>query len=92
LDLYKKIDTDLDAGNEPDPILNFLGLVATPLNVINSKLTNAEKNEMDRELNIREFYQSVKATKINSTPVVDEISDRFIHYINIQLNATKLGC
>ncbi len=47
---------------------------------------------MDRELNIREFYQSVKATKINSTPVVDEISDRFIHYINIQLNATKLGC
>jgi hypothetical protein len=73
--VYKKVDT---IGNSNDPIRNFLGTVADHPDVLGSKLTDAEKNELDRELVIQEFDKSVRAVKQSTAPGVDGISNRYI--------------
>jgi hypothetical protein len=67
-----------DRNTDQDPILTFLGPTADHPDVISSKLTHKERTDLDGERNIREFDQSVRAAKLNSSPGVDGISNRFI--------------
>ena len=63
-DLYKKPsvhDNDMS-------IEEFLGDVAFEEDVINSKLTDAEKRSLDRPLTIEELDNSMRKSKLNSAP------------------------
>jgi hypothetical protein len=59
-------------------ISEFLGDVSEHPSVINSKLTNEEKNNLDRELTINEFDMAVKDIKTKSSPGLDGVSNKFI--------------
>jgi hypothetical protein len=73
-DLYKKPDVQ----DNNMTIEEFLGDVAFEEDVINSKLTEAEKNSLDRPLTIEELDNSMRKSKLNSAPGIDGISNRFI--------------
>ena len=59
-------------------IEEFLGDVALEEDVINSKLTEAEKRSLERPLTIEELDNSMRKSKLNSAPGIDGISNRFI--------------
>ncbi len=73
-DLYKKNDVH----GENFTIEEFLGDVAFEEDVINSKLSEAEKSSLDRPLTIEELDNSMRKAKLNSAPGIDGISNRFI--------------
>jgi len=70
-------------------IEEFLGECADNPEVIQAKITNVEKNILDRPLEIVELDRSVKNAKINSAPGSDGISNRFIAH-NWELFRTPL--
>ncbi len=74
--LYKKSST------EPQNISieDFLGSVSELPEVINSKLSEAEKIDLDRNLEITELDESVLGANLNSAPGIDGISNRFIRH------------
>jgi hypothetical protein len=74
-DLYK---TPVQLQVTNPTIENFLEEVAQHPEVENSKLNEEEKNFLDRPLTIGELDNSVKKCRINSAPVIDGISNRFI--------------
>jgi Reverse transcriptase (RNA-dependent DNA polymerase) len=59
-------------------IEEFLGTAGDHEAVINSKLSNDEKAELDSELSINELDEAVKQIKMNSSPGIDGISNKFI--------------
>jgi len=75
--LYRK------PGNEPidleNVIENFLGAnIAGNLLVQNSKLTEAEKTELDLPLSLDELDKSLEKANFRSAPGLDGISNRFL--------------
>jgi Reverse transcriptase (RNA-dependent DNA polymerase) len=61
-----------------ESITNFLGPAATLPAVNNSKLTDAEKIDLDKELTIDEFDAASNQIKPGSAPGIDGISNKFI--------------
>jgi hypothetical protein len=59
-------------------VYRFLGNVADHPVVINSKLSDREKIELDSDMQINEFDEAVKEIKTNTSPGIDGISNRFI--------------
>ena len=74
-DLYKKPDENILG---PDCITEFLEDVAENETVLNAKLDNTEKENLDRNLTIEELDQSIKQAKTKSAPGVDGFSNKFI--------------
>jgi hypothetical protein len=91
-DLYKKPDVQ----DNNMTIEEFLGDVAFEEDVINSKLTDAEKNSLDRPLTIEELDNSMRKSKLNSAPGIDGISNRFIRdcwdFFRVPLYKYALKC
>jgi len=75
-DVYKRVpDTVTD-----QPINNFLGDVVDNPNVIASKITDVEREELDSPLSIHEFDKAMERAKCNTAPGIDSISNRFIKH------------
>ncbi len=80
-DLYKVPDPVQDVNNVINAgmtIEEFLGDVAFEEEVINSKISDLERNNLERPLTIEELDFSMKNAKMNSAPGIDGISNRFI--------------
>jgi exonuclease III len=75
-ELYKK------PNNEPvltdDSVSRFLSDSGLHPAVLDSKLNNDEKNTLDADLDILEFDTAATQIKLNSSPGIDGISNRFI--------------
>jgi hypothetical protein len=79
--LYKK---PLQLTNGPDiSTEGFLGECSNEPDVINSKISDEEKNNLDRPLSIVELDRAIKNAKKNTAPGADGISNRFILKIGI---------
>jgi hypothetical protein len=74
-DVYKK---DVSINVEKN-IEDFLGPISNHPEVINSKLNEQEKTDLDRPLTIDEFDKSMQKAKKNTAPGIDGISNRFIN-------------
>jgi hypothetical protein len=68
-------------------INNFLGDVATVMEVQNAKLTEEEKNHLDRELGINELDIAINQSRKKTAPVLTvlatpllELSGGFLEY------------
>jgi hypothetical protein len=59
-------------------INNFLGDTVTHPEVVGSKLTDNERDELEQELSIIEFDKAVECAKNNTAPGIDSISNKFI--------------
>jgi hypothetical protein len=59
-------------------ISNFLGDVAHHPDVVASKLCNEERDYLERDLTLLEFHKAIEKAKINTSPGIDSISNRFI--------------
>jgi hypothetical protein len=59
-------------------IEGFLGDVAEHPEVLASKLSWDEREELEKDLNIAEFDVAIEKAKINTSPGIDSISNRFI--------------
>ncbi len=69
----------MQLNNGPDiSIEGFLGECSNEPDVINSKISDEEKNNLDRPLSIVELDRAIKNAKKNTAPGADGISDRFI--------------
>ena len=55
----------------PDCITEFLGDIVENETVLNAKLNNTEKDQLDRNLTIEELDQSIKQAKTKSAPGAD---------------------
>ena len=80
-DLYKVPDPAQGVNNVNNAgmsIEEFLGDVAFEEEVINSKLSDLERNNLESPLTIEELDNSMKNAKLNSAPGIDGISNRFI--------------
>jgi exonuclease III len=73
--LYKKTETEPVTAAV---ISRFLGEVADHPEVANSKLNDAEKTTLDSDLTMAEFDKAVEQLKLNSSPGLDGISNKFI--------------
>ena len=74
-DLYKKPNNDV---LPPLCISNFLGEVNNNIIVEEAKLNLTERNELERDLTIDEFDQSINHAKMKSAPGADGLSNKFI--------------
>jgi hypothetical protein len=74
-DLYQTKDNE---NVQNDGIINFLGDVATHPDVINSKLTENEKLDLERPLSLAELDTSAKKGKPNTAPGIDGMTNKFI--------------
>jgi hypothetical protein len=67
---------------EPDEVSftieEFFGDVANEEEVLNSKISEEEKKRLDAPLTLVKLDKSMKKAKINSSPGIDGISNRFI--------------
>ncbi len=73
---YKRVpDTVTDQS-----INEFLGDVADNPHVSASKLSNEEREELDRPITIQEFDKAMEKSKCNTSPGIDSISNRFIKH------------
>jgi hypothetical protein len=90
--VYKKVDNNLTNMN----IESFLGDVATHPDVLNSKLSNAERDALDLPLSVVELDKALKKSKMNTAPGIDGISNRFIkkfwEYFRITLFKYSMEC
>jgi exonuclease III len=59
-------------------IEGFLGDVAEHPEVVASKLSWDEREELEKEIGIAEFDVAIEKAKINTSPGIDSISNRFI--------------
>ncbi len=59
-------------------INNFLGDTATHPQVLESKLSDEERENLEQELTIAEFDKAVEGAKNNTAPGIDSISNKFI--------------
>jgi hypothetical protein len=79
-----------------DSIEQFLGDVAVHPDVLGSKLTENEKNDLERPLNLAELDSSVKKGKINTAPGIDGMTNKFIlhfwEYFRVPLYKYTLAC
>jgi hypothetical protein len=75
-DVYKRVpDTVTDQS-----ISDFLGNVVDNPNVIASKISDVEREELDSPLSIQEFDKALERAKCNTSPGIDSISNRFIKH------------
>jgi len=95
---YKKLYTEPRKGvtvNQQD-ILDFLGETVEKQEVQNSILTDTERDELDRELNISEFDTVIKQIRKNTAPGIDRISYSFIKffwsYLRVPLYRYAIHC
>jgi hypothetical protein len=58
--------------------VNFLGDTAEIPSVVNSKLSDEERNELEQGLTLIEFDKAVELAKNNTAPGIDSISNKFI--------------
>ena len=63
-----------------DDINEFLGPIGNNDIVQNAKLTNEEKEELDREITMEELTASINESNMASAPGADGISNRFIRH------------
>ncbi len=75
-DTYKKV---------PEPehrmtIDQFLGETANHPDVLASKLSNEEREELEKNVSIAEFDKALEKAKLNTSPGIDNISNRFIKH------------
>jgi len=76
--IYKKVDTGNFLGNVEN-INNFLGEdIIDKREVANSKLTEAEKLDLDQPLTIEELTASINKSNLRSAPGSNGISNKFI--------------
>ncbi len=73
-DSYKKLPDTVDAQS----INNFLGDVAEHPSVFECKLNNEEREFLEHDLTLLEFDRAIERAKINTSPGIDSISNRFI--------------
>jgi Reverse transcriptase (RNA-dependent DNA polymerase) len=73
--LYKKPNS---APVTENCITDFLGDIADHPAVLESKLSEEEKNNLDSEIDIRELDNAVLQSKLKSSPGIDGISNKFI--------------
>ncbi len=73
-DTYKKIPND---GNN-STIGNFLGNIVDHPEVLASKLGDDEREQLEQEISIVEFDLALEKAKLNTSPGIDSISNRFI--------------
>ncbi len=73
-DTYKKLPDTVT----PQSISNFLGDVADHPSVIECKINNEEREHLERDLTLIEFDRALERAKINTSPGIDSISNRFI--------------
>ncbi len=93
-ELYKIPFEPVQAQNTT--IEEFLGDAALEEEVINSKLSNDEKELLERPLSIDELDASINKAKLNSAPGIDGISNRFIkefwEYLRVPLHRYAMCC
>jgi hypothetical protein len=77
-DYYRDLYKNKDNVTVDQSITNFLGDVVHHPDIRGSKLTDAEKADLDRPLTLRELDNSIKKAKKNTSPGIDGISNRFI--------------
>jgi Reverse transcriptase (RNA-dependent DNA polymerase) len=78
-DFYRSLYTDPKTNQiTGTSITDFLGDVAVHPEVINSKLNNDEKTALDSDILIDEFDKAVTQIKLNSSPGIDGLSNKFI--------------
>jgi hypothetical protein len=61
-------------------IENFLGPVKDHPIVLNAKLTNTERDELDTNITVEELTKSINNANLSSAPGADGISNRFIKH------------
>jgi hypothetical protein len=92
-ELYKIPSEPVQAQNKT--IEEFLGNAALEEEVLNSKLSNDEKESLERPLSIDELDASINKAKLNSAPGIDGISNRFIkefwEYLRIPVSTTPVA-
>jgi hypothetical protein len=71
---YKRVQCNVN----DQSINTFLGDAANHPDVLASKLSEAERDELETDLNITEFDKAVEVAKNNTAPGIDSISNRFI--------------
>ncbi len=94
---YRELYQNKDNVNiQNDGITNFLGDVATYPDVINSKLTENEKLDLERPLSLAELDTSAKKGKPNTAPGIDGMTNKFIlhfwEYYRVPLYKYSLAC
>ena len=78
-DFYSKLYQKPDGIQEDNVSINdFLEDISTHPEVLSSKLSDEEKNFLDRPFTIEELDNSNSKSKKNSSPGIDGISNRFI--------------
>jgi exonuclease III len=73
--LYEKQNT---VPLNDDSVAAFLGPVATEPGVLNSKLTDGEKEALEQDITMEEFDTAANQIKTGSSPGLDGISNKFI--------------
>ena len=77
--IYKQ-DNNTAKFTSLDDINNFLGPVANHEIVLNAKLTNLERDELESGITRAELNQSINGANFSSAPGADGISNRFIKH------------
>jgi hypothetical protein len=81
VDFYRKLYSlpENMPENFENCIENFLGpeICANPV-VVNSKLSETERNELEQPLSLNELDESVKKLNLRSAPGIDGVSNKFI--------------
>jgi hypothetical protein len=74
--LYSKPENE--APVTADRIINFLGDISNYDQILNSKLNEEERVDLDKPLNVTEFDKAIASCKKKSAPGTDGISNNFI--------------
>jgi exonuclease III len=72
--IYKRVPVDIT----DQSINNFLGDTVNHPEVLGSKLSENEREELEQDLTILEFDKAVESAKNNTAPGIDSISNKFI--------------
>jgi hypothetical protein len=76
---FKDLNKNRDNNNiRNDSFLEFLGDVAEHPDVLNSKLTENKKSDLERPLSLVELDTSAKKGKLNTAPGIDGMISKFI--------------
>ncbi len=73
-DTYRKLPDTITVHT----IDNFLGDVANHPSVVECKISNDEREYLERDLTLAEFDRAIEKTKLNTSPGIDSISNCFI--------------
>jgi hypothetical protein len=72
--IYKRVPDNVT----DQSITSFLGHTATHPQVLDSKLSDVEREDLEQDLTIDEFDKAVEGAKNNTVPGIDSISNKFI--------------